>query len=328
MSSFVDPGGHPAVENDRQAESTESRTVGVIGLGAMGFAAGENLIANGITVFGYDVRREVTERFADSGGRACASVSALADSVDVVLLSLPSAHAVLEIVADEGGILTGDRLRTIIDLSTCGPEAAREAAARAEASGRTYIDCPVSGGPAGARTGTLTLMIAGNSDVLDRNRALFEIIGQRIHRIGTEAGHAQTAKVINNMLSAVALLATSEALALGVKAGLRPDDLLEVINASSGRNTATSDKFPKYVLPGTFDFGFQLAHMRKDVSLCLDCARDLDVPMPLGATTREIWSLAAHELPADADSTAIAQLVEHWAGVKIRSDATGAGNVA
>lgn len=295
--------------------------IGVVGLGAMGAGVATNLLSHGVRVRGYDVDVDARQRLAEQGGIPAESVGDLAAHVDTVLLSLPNGQAVVQTVGPDSGLLAGGRVRTVIDLSTCGSSAAETAAAAAREAGIDYVDCPVSGGPGGARNGTLTLMLAGERDVIERNRGLLELVGARLYILGNRPGQAQAAKVINNLLSAVSLLATAEALSVGVRAGLDPTALLEIINASSGRNTATADKFPKYVLTGTFDFGFQLAHMRKDVGLCLDAARALRVPMPLGTVAEQVWSIAERELPAGADCTAVAALVERWADVRIRSAA-------
>jgi 3-hydroxyisobutyrate dehydrogenase-like beta-hydroxyacid dehydrogenase len=175
----------------------------------------------------------------------------------------------------------------------------------------------VSGGVAGAQAGTLTIMAAGDEALFDALRPLLEALGRNVVLVGAEPGQGQLAKVLNNLLSASAIAITGEALALGVHGGLSARTLLEVFNSSSGRNTASADKFPRHVLPRTFGAGFRLELMHKDVQLCLEEARRREVPMALGATVGELWSRAAASAAAGADCTEIVLMLEQDAGVVV-----------
>ena len=175
----------------------------------------------------------------------------------------------------------------------------------------------MSGGVAGARARTLTVMASGEAAVLDRVRPLLETFAATVIHVGTAPGQGQLAKVLNNLLSATAMAITSEAMTFGVRAGLDPATLLGVFNASSGRNTATADKFPKQVLTRAFDSGFRLKLMAKDVELCLAEARARRLAMPVGGLVQQLWTLAAQQADDGDDHTEIVRLFEGWAGVTV-----------
>ena len=168
----------------------------------------------------------------------------------------------------------------------------------------------MSGGVAGAQAGTLTIMAAGDEALFESLRPLLEALGRNVVLVGSEPGQGQLAKVLNNLLSASAIAITGEALALGVHGGLSARTLLDVFNSSSGRNTASADKFPKHVLPRTFGAGFRLELMDKDVQLCLAEARRQGVPMALGGAVGELWARAAASAADGADCTEIVRMLE------------------
>jgi 3-hydroxyisobutyrate dehydrogenase len=207
-----------------------------------------------------------TDERLPAGASAAASVAEIAGLTDTILLSVPDGTASLAIV-DEIVATVHRRADVVVDLSTIGPVAARTAAERLAAVGITYCDGPVSGGVAGARAATIAFMFGGPTAVLDEHRSVFETLAGNVFHVGEEAGHGQAMKLVNNVLSACALAASSEAMALGRAYGLDLPTMLDVINVSSGRNTATSDKFPNRVLTGTYDTGFFTRLMAKDVRL-------------------------------------------------------------
>jgi 3-hydroxyisobutyrate dehydrogenase-like beta-hydroxyacid dehydrogenase len=187
--------------------------------------------------------------------------------------------------------------------------------------GITAVDSPVSGGVAGAKAGTLAVMVSCPQHAYAEVEPILKTFG-RLFYTGEKPGLAQTAKLANNLLAAAALVVSSEAMAMGVKAGLDPKVLIDIINAGSGRNSATQDKFPRSILPGTFDFGFATGLSYKDVRLCVDEAETLGVPMVVGAAVRQMLAVTQAKFGADSDFTCIAKVLEEWAGVEIRSKAT------
>jgi 2-hydroxy-3-oxopropionate reductase len=280
----------------------------------MGGPMARRLIQAGYEVSIYDAAPAAVAMVAEAGAHACDSARAVADAADLVLVSLPAAEVVAAVA---GQLVGGAALRVYVDLSTTGPRVAEEVAELLAKSGVGVVDAPVSGGKAGAESGRLTVMVAGAPENIAIARPVLELLGSRIFVVGDRPGQGQAVKVINNLMSACSVAITAEATSLGVKAGLDPATLLEVVAASSGSNTAAAQKFPAYVLTRTFDQGFRLNLMAKDVRLCLSEARRHNVPMLLGATVEQLWNLADATFPDDADFIEIVRMFEDWANVTI-----------
>jgi 3-hydroxyisobutyrate dehydrogenase-like beta-hydroxyacid dehydrogenase len=271
-------------------------TVGVVGLGNMGSALAANLVGAGFDVVGHDAAGP--ER-APAGVSHMASVADVARATDVVVLSLPDGAASDAVAAE---LLTvADRATThVVDTSTVGVAAARALAARLADAGVAYVDAPVSGGVAGARARTLAVMYSATDDACAHVEPVLEGLSDRRHRVGDQPGLAQAMKLANNFLSATALVATSEAIAFGVGAGLEMSTMLEVLNSSSGRSAATEDKFTNHVLTGRYASGFTSSLMAKDVQLYLRAVSEQQGPATVGAVTTAVWDeFAAHEPGAD-----------------------------
>ena len=289
----------------------------MIGLGAMGGRIAARLLRHGHRVLVHDTRAEALAPLLALGAEGCASPRELADRVATVLLSLPTPEIVSAVATGPDGLLGGAAIETCVDLSTTGPVVAHELAGAFARAGIAFVDAPVSGGIGGAENGTLTVMAAGEASAVEGVRPLLEELAGHVFVVGEEPGMGQLAKVLNNLLSATALAVSAEALALGVKRGLDAQLLLDVFNASSGRNSATAQKLPQAVLPRTFDFGFALALMEKDVRICLAEAERADVPMAVGASVAELLAQAESLAPAGADCTELVKLVEQRAGTTI-----------
>ena len=291
--------------------------VGFVGLGAMGVHMASRLLDAGHPLAVFDTRAEAMAPHVARGALECRSAAAVADAADTVLVSLPTPDVVQDVAHE---LVAGGAMRAYVDLSTTGPAMAAHVAATLSERGVACLDAPVSGGVAGAQAGTLTIMAAGDEVVFERLQPLLEVLGRNVVLVGSEPGQGQLAKVLNNLLSASAIAITGEALALGVHGGLSARTLLDVFNASSGRNTASADKFPKHVLPRTFGAGFRLELMHKDVQLCLAEAARQGVPMDLGAAVGELWARAAAGAADGADCTEIVRMLEDSAGVVVRDE--------
>ncbi len=252
------------------------------------------------------------------GAVRAASPADVASRARIVLLCLPTPAVVRAAVLGDDGLVRGSAVRTIIDLGTTGPGMEKAIAAGAAEHGVTVVDSPVTGGIAGATAGTLAVMVACPDEAFADAEPVLRHLGKVI-RAGTTAGLAQVAKLANNLLSASALAVSAEAMAMGVKAGIDPQVLLDIINAGSGRNSATEDKFPRAILPGRFDFGMKTGLFLKDVRLCLEEAESLGVPMVVGGAVRALFAATRARFGDESDFTQIAQLVEEWAHVDIRS---------
>jgi 3-hydroxyisobutyrate dehydrogenase-like beta-hydroxyacid dehydrogenase len=292
--------------------------IGLIGLGNMGSPMARRLIEAGHRLVVFDLRDDAVAGLVALGAEAAGSVKDVADRVETVMASLPSPAVVEMVATGDAGVIMGTRVRRFVDLSTSGAALAKRIAAVLGSRDISQVDCPVSGGVAGAVKGTLAVMVSGPPvDVAVVEPAL-QVFG-RIFRIGTQAGAAQTMKLINNLLSATALAATSEAVVMGAKAGLDPGVMIDVINAGSGRNSASQDKFPRAILPGTFDAGFTTGLMVKDVGLCLEEAKALGLPMEVAQAVRRIWQVAFDEEGPEKDFTTVIRPLERRAGVQARA---------
>ena len=293
------------------------QSLGFVGLGRMGGPMALRLLEAGHRLTVYDVDAPAVQRLIDRGATAASSPAEVAEAVEIVLTSLPTPEIVHEVVLGAGGIAEGSRVKAVIELSTIGPGAAIRVAEGLAGRAIEWIEAPVSGGVRGAENGTLAVMVACPEAMFEPAREVLRTFG-KVFFVGEKPGLAQVVKLGNNLLSLAAVAITSEALAMGVKAGADPRVMLEIINAGSGRNSATEDKFPLAVLPGTFDFGFTTGLSCKDVRLCIDAAATLGVPMVVGSAVRELLAVTNARFGPDSDFTSIARVVEEWAGIEIR----------
>jgi 2-hydroxy-3-oxopropionate reductase len=296
--------------------------IGFVGLGAMGTPMVEALLDGGFAVVVADVRREAAEALSGRGATVAASAAEVADRAATVLVSLPTPE-VVRAVAEE--VASASTMRTFVDLSTTGPTTTEAVAAGLAAGGVRYLDAPVSGGVAGVTERRLTVMASGDETVFADVKPLLATFASTILYVGSRPGQGQLAKLLNNLLSATAFAITAEATTLGVRAGLDAGTLLDVFNASTGRNTATSDKFPRQVLTRAFASGFRLKLMTKDVELCLAEARAYNQPMPVGGLVQQLWTLAAAQAGDEDDHTEFVKLAEGWAGVEVSGEVAHAG---
>ena len=294
-----------------------SRTLGFVGVGRMGSHMSRRLVAAGYKVVVYDAEPRALQQATAAGANAAHSPEDVASQAEIVMASLPTPDIVKSVALSPHGVVNGKRVKTFIDLSTTGPRIASEVAKGLEEKGIVAIDAPVSGGPSGAEKGTLAVMVSGPKTLENELTPILGVIG-KVFWVGEQPGLGQTMKLCNNLLSATAITITSEALVMGTKAGLDPAVMLDVINAGSGRNTATADKFPRCVLPRKFDFGFATQLLYKDVRLCLEEAERLGVPMMFGNAVRQLVGIAKALEGPDSDITEIVKPIEQWAGVEVK----------
>jgi hypothetical protein len=292
--------------------------IGFIGLGRMGFPMARRLIEAGHALVAYDTRREAVDRLVALGAKAAISPKDVADKVETVLASLPSLDISLSVATGKDGVIEGSRVKRLVDLSTTGSQMAVRIHDALAKRNIIQIDSPVSGGVAGAEKGTLAVMVSGPRAEFDLLKPALDVIG-KVFFISEKPGAGQTMKLANNYLSATAMVATSEAVVMGVKAGLDPKVMIDVINAGSGLNTASRDKFPRSVLPRSFDFGFATALMVKDVRLCLDEMRSMGLSMEVAEAVGRLWEVVIREMGPDSDFTSAIKPIEKAAGVEVRA---------
>ncbi len=290
--------------------------IGFIGLGNMGQPMARRLIEAGHKLVVYDTRNDAVAPLVALGAQLASSPQDVADRVETVMVSLPSLRISEKVAIGDAGVIHGKRIKRFIDLSTTGSRVAVKIAETLASKNIVQIDSPVSGGVGGARKGTLAVMVSGPKAEIDKVTDMLAIFG-KVFVIGEKPGMAQTMKLANNFLSATAMAATAEAVAMGVKAGLDPKVMIDVINAGSGRNTASDGKFPQQVLPRTFSYGFATALMLKDVRLCFDEATNLAVPSAVMRTVLDQWETTNTEYGGDSDLTVIVKMVEKRAGVTV-----------
>jgi len=290
---------------------SEQKQLGFIGVGVMGRPMARRLIEHGHSLVIYDRDEAALAELSALGARVAGSTREVADSAKIIFTSLPTPAIFKEVALGQGGIVEGAAVKILVDLSTVGSRAEQEVASGLLAKGIETVDAPISGGAAGAQKGTLAVMAAGKPEAIAQVRALFDIFG-KVFVVGEKPGQAQLLKLLNNMLSSTAFAITSEAFVAGVKGGLEPEVMMSVINAGSGKNGATLDKFPKQVLPRTFDFGFPIGSVCKDIGLAVEECQALGVPMWVGNTVRQTWNYAAMQDGKFRDMTELVRYMEKW----------------
>ena len=286
-------------------------TIGFLGLGRMGAPMAANLLPHAALVLVHDIAEGAVAALVARGAEAAGSAEALGEACDIVFTSLPTPPIVREAAS---AIVARGRPRILCDLSTSGPRLAQELHSLLTPLGVASFDAPVSGGIRGAEQGTLAIMVGGPPAQWPELEGWLQHLGKPFY-LGETPGAGQVAKLANNLLGAAAIAVTGEAMALAIKAGLDPARMIEVFNAGTGINSATRDKWPRAVLPRTFDFGFAAQLSLKDTRLALDEARAMGVPLPTAERIETLLERALATYGDDADFTAMAQVVEEDAGL-------------
>jgi 3-hydroxyisobutyrate dehydrogenase-like beta-hydroxyacid dehydrogenase len=290
--------------------------IGFVGVGRMGSRMASRLLDAGYSLTICDMNDAAVAPLVERGCERVDTAAAVASVAETVLVSLPTPPIVHDAALGPTGAVHGSRMKTFIDISTTGPRMARRVAEGLAAHGMIAVDAPVSGGLAGARNGTLAVMMSCPQATYDALAPMMSVFG-KLFFVGEAPGLAQTMKLANNLLAACAMAISAEAMVFGVKAGLNPRTMIDVINVSSGRNSAIQDKFPRAVLPRTFDFGFATGLSYKDVCLCLDEAEALGVPTVVGSAVRQMLGITNCMFGPESDFTSIVRSVEHWAKVEV-----------
>ena len=295
--------------------------IGFIGLGRMGFHMARRLVEANHRLIVHDTNSDAMKRIVALGAEAASSPREVADRAETVMASLPSLDASLNVATGKDGVIEGKRVKRFVDLSTVGSHMAVRIHDLLAKRNIAQLDSPVSGGVGGAEKGTLAVMVSGPRADFDQLKFALDVIG-KVFYIGEKPGSAQTMKLVNNLLSATAVAATSEAVVIGVKAGLDAGVMIDVINAGSGMNTASRDKFPRAILPRTFDFGFATGLMVKDVRLCLEESKAMGLSMEVAEAVGRLWEVVIREMGPESDFTSAIQPIEKAAGVVVKGKAS------
>jgi len=298
---------------------TISEQIGFIGLGNMGVPMAGRLIDGGYSLVVNDIRHDAARPLLARGATWAASPAEVAAAAQTVITILPTSREVREVLLGRKGLL--DALRPgslVLEMTSADPSVTRELEREVATRGSALIDAPVSGGVRGAVEGTLAIMVGGDPALLERARPVLARMGKNIFHAGpVGAGHA--IKLVNNMCSGGILALTIEAVAVAARAGVDPTRAVEILQASSGRSNASDNKFPRFILNGAFDAGFAIRLMMKDLDGYGRLAQEAGVPSPVARAAAEIYRVAMARGMAEQDHTAIARIIEEWAGVSLRS---------
>ena len=293
--------------------------IGYLGLVNMGQPMASRLMDAGNNISVFDIDETAMKPLAERQALQASSPRDLADKSEIVICSLPSNSVIREAVLGNGGLIEGEKIRIYVSACTTGSTFAEEITEALAEKGIATLEAPISGGPPGARAGTLSVMVSGPQDAYEGLIPYFKAYGKKLVYCGEKPGLAQVLKLANNILFATSLAVTSEALAMGVKAGIDPNVMLEAIQAGTGRNAATDLVIPTSVLPRSFDFGASIEILLKDVNLALEEGEKQGVPQFVCQQTRQMLLLAAHKGWNQRDVSEWFKLVEEWAGIEIRS---------
>ncbi|AQU81108.1 hypothetical protein AJGP001_14950 [Planococcus faecalis] len=291
---------------------------GIIGLGNMGGRMVKRLLEQGVKVGVFDLNKDLVRKFVEMGAEETKSPAALAKKFPYILTVLPNVFIVKETLMGTEGLMEGMNSESLlIEMTTSIPSVTKELNALLKEKGLKMIDAPVSGGVKKAEDGTLSIMVGGETVDFDRAKPLLECLGAHIFHVG-EAGAGHTIKALNNMISATTLAATGEAMALGVKLGLDPEKMLDVINASTGRSFSSEFKFPNQVLTRKFEVGFTLDLMVKDLKIAMAMAEEEKVPMFISSASFQLWKHAWSQGRGDQDHTAVIKYIEEMFSIEIK----------
>lgn len=290
---------------------TTSTSLGFIGLGSMGGAMARRLIEAGHEVRVFDTSAGALQLAVSQGAHACASPCEVGDAAGIVFCCLPSPDISEQVAAQLNGSAA---CQVLVEMSTVGRPAMQRIAAAA-GSQIELLDCPISGGRPRAVDGTLSAIVAGPAALVERVRPLLDVLASKVFVVGPQAGQAQICKIANNAISISGMVVACEAVVMGVKAGLDPAVMIEVINASTGRNSATVDKFPRAILPRSFDYGGPISIGTKDLGLYVDEARAQGVSALAVSNVAQLWAMAEDRFGDRADMTMFIRMLEAWAGL-------------
>ena len=267
--------------------------IGIIGAGNMGGPMALRLLDLGAKLTVCDTNPQALTPLVARGAAVASSPRDLADKADIIFASMPSREASIAVALGENGVVHGKKLKIYVETSTLGSATIRTIGSEMTARSIGFLDGPISGGPPGARAGTLSILVSGAKESFESSRSTLEKIASKVFYLGEESGRSQIAKLINNHVSAAGRLAVLEGLAMGVKAGIDPKDMNDVLNASSGRNYTTTDKVPAAILTGSYKFNGPLSIGLKDHALLLEEARQLGARMWIAPRVLETYEEAA-----------------------------------
>ncbi len=300
----------------------QSQTIGFVGLGAMGMGMAQSLLRAGFTVNAYDINPASLQAFADAGGNGVASVAEAADGADAFIIVVVNAEQTEDVLFGSGR--AAEKLSpgsVVMACSTVKPDFARETDHRLREMGIDMLDSPISGGPVRAAAGELSIMASGDPAVFAKVDDVLDALAAHVFRLGDEAGYGSTTKMVNQLLAGVHIAVAAEAMALGVKAGMDPEKLYEVISKSAGSSWMFQNRVP-HMLAGDFTPLSAVDIFVKDLGIVLEAGKQLRFPLPLSALAHQMYLMAASAGLGREDDSAVVKIFEQLARIEVRGQQT------
>ena len=300
---------------------TESKpTVGFIGLGAMGLGMARRLVGQGFPVHGFDLNPAAGQALVEAGGQSAGSAAAAAQVANILLLMVVSSEQVEAVLFGAGDVAAALSPGSLVIMcSTVKPEFARQTATRLAARGLDVLDAPVSGGVIKAAAGELSIMASGSPGAFAKAEAVLAALATRVYRLGDECGQGSTVKMVNQLLAGVHIAAAAEAMALGVRAGVDPQELYEVISNSAGSSWMFQNRVP-HMLAGDYTPLSAVDIFVKDLGIVLETGKELRFPLPLSATAHQLFLMAAAAGFGRQDDAAVVKVFEQLAGIQVKKE--------
>lgn len=294
--------------------------IGFIGLGVMGKRMAINVLKEGHELAVFDLNKDAVNELVGLGANSANTYEELAKDKEVIFTSLPNSAIVENVMLSNNGLINCANENTIIiDLSSITPKTIQNIAKRAEEKNIKVLDAPVSGGASGAEKGTLTIMVGGDKDAFEKSLDILNCIGSKVYHVG-DVGAGDTVKLVNNLLLGVNMVAVTEALALGVKAGLKPEILYDIISQSSGSSYALTAKYKNFIAKGNFEPGFMIDLQYKDLQLAVDTAKDLKMPLMIGNVSQQMFEIARGKGLGLEDISAVIKIYEELGNILVREE--------
>lgn len=294
--------------------------IGFVGLGVMGKRMAINVLKGGHELSVFDLNKDAVNELVNLGAQEADTYEKLAKDKEIIFTSLPNSAIVESVMLSENGLInSADKNTIIIDLSSITPKTIQNIARRAESKNIKVLDAPVSGGASGAEKGTLTIMVGGEKESFEKSLEVLNCIGSKVYHVG-DVGAGDTVKLVNNLLLGVNMVAVTEALSLGVKAGLKPEILYDIISQSSGSSYALTAKYKNFIAKGNFEPGFMIDLQYKDLQLAVDTAKDLKMPLMIGNVSQQMFEIARGKGLGTEDISAVIKIYEELGNILVREE--------
>lgn len=294
--------------------------VGFLGLGVMGKSMAINILKAGYELTILATKKDSANELVKMGANVVETNAEVAKASDIIFTALPNSSIVQEVATGKDGIFEGAKEGLIyIDLSSITPKTIKYIQEEGLKKNISVLDAPVSGGAAGAKAGTLTIMAGGDKEAFDKALPVLKTMGKKVILVG-DIGAGDTIKLVNNLLLGINMVAVSEAFALGAKVGIKAETMYDIISESSGSSYALTAKYKNYIAKGNFEPGFAIDLQHKDLELAVETAKDLQMPLPIGNLAQQMLEIARAKGMGKEDISAVIKLYEEWGNIKVREE--------